>query len=46
VQDEFSLLEGGEHDIFHYFELYHLFGEGVEHEDEVVIVRGIVFGFV
>lgn len=46
MQDEFSFLEGCEHDILHNFELNHLLRKGIEHENEVIVVRGIVFGLI
>lgn len=44
MKDKLSLLERSEHDIFHDLEFNHFLGEGIEHEDKVVIIGGVIFG--
>lgn len=44
VKNKLSLLERCKHDILHNFELNHFLWEGIEHKNEVVIIRCVIFG--
>ena len=44
MQYELSLLKWRKYDILHDLKLYHILTKGIEHENQVIIIRRIVLG--
>ena len=43
MQDQFRFLKRGEHDILHDLELDHALRKRIKHENQIVVVRCVVF---